>query len=163
MLIADLARRKGEVGHLQQQEASDEALAQAVVTDNPRTQRCHGCGNQCNRRKAPVQGVIDQGDVQWRENGKQQNFRHGQVAERAVQAQIGHTELQHTGDQYTQLQASGNPTPTGQRQKHQGGKHHTGQYREIAVHTPGQKFANQTERKRPQDCYENQKTHITRT
>ena len=119
MLVAHLARCEREIRNLQQQEAGNEILAEPVIADDTGTERRYCSRNQSNRGKSARQGVIKQGYVQGRKDGEQQYFRNRQIAERAVQAQIGNAELQHAGYQHTQFQPSWHASPTGKRQEYQ--------------------------------------------
>jgi len=83
--------------------------------------------------------------IQRSENREQQDFRDGQVAKGPVQTEVGNPELQHAGNQNTQLLSGSHAPPTGERQKDQGTEQHTAEHRKIAVHLAGQKFADQTE------------------
>ena len=145
MLVAHLAGGEGQVGQLQQQEPGQEVLAEPIVANDPRPQRRHRRGQQGHRRTAPVQGIINQRNIERCKDGEQQHFGHRKVAERPVQAKVGHHELQGAGDQDAKPQLTGHTAPAGHRQEQQRSQQHPAQHRKVAVHMACEKLADQTE------------------
>ena len=147
VLVHHLPSGVGEVGQLQQQEATEEVRGDLVETNHRRPGHGHQCRHQCPRVEAPIKGVFDQGHMQWREDGEQQHLRHRQHAKAQVQANVGHTELQRADHQHAAHERRFHRAPAGQWDKYQPGQQYAHQHREVTVDVTGEVFADQAEGK----------------
>src|SRR5690606_7166771 len=143
--ITDLAGGERQVGQLQQQKTLDVGFADAVVTDDGRPQHGQQGGYYRTDTEATTQRVVDQGDVQRGEDGKQQYLRHAEQLEGQVQADVGDAELQCADQQKAAGHVSWQAAGPQQRQEQQAGQQDAGKHGKVAVHLAGEILADQAE------------------
>ena len=159
MLVADLARGKGEVGQLHQQEATEKVIGDAVIANQSGTQYRYGRGDQSPGVETTVQCIVDQCHVERRQYREQQHFRHRQHVETQIQAEVGDAELQRADQCYAADEARCHAAPAGQREEYHACQQHACQHSEVAVHLASEVGTDQVEGKRPEQGDENQVAH----
>ena len=159
-LIADHADGEADIRRLHQQQPPPEMLTQLVIADNRRAQHRQQRAEDIAPTQTPAaQQVVDQRDVQRRQHGEQQEFRHRQVQIGAEAEQVHDAQLEGAHQHIQQDHLEFDVAPTQKRQKHQRRQPDAHQRRESAVDVARQVLANQAERKCPQNGGYNQKQH----
>ena len=148
---------KTDVGELHQYQSRPEMVGHLIIADNScadnRQQRATGI--------APAQApsahhIVNQRDIQRRQDGKQQKFRNRQV-KIGLKTQHIHNAQLHRAHQH--IQADGfQALSTGAQegQKYQRRQTNPRQHRKIAINVASQVFAIQAKGESPQDSGDNQ-------
>ncbi len=144
-LVAHLTQGEADVGTLHHQEAQHVAFGQPVEADDGRPQHRQQCSPQIDRLEAPLQQIVDQGDVDGGEDGEHQHFRHRQQQEGVVIEQIHDAELGGTEGHQLGHQVGPQPAAAQEGQEHQAGEHDAGQHREVGIHLAGEIDPDQAE------------------
>jgi len=159
-LVAHHPDSKRNIGELNQQKSHPEMAGHVIIANNP-------CANHRQQRAesiAPAQAtpahqVVNQGDVERRQHGKQQQLRNGQV-QIGPEAQHIHDAQLHRAHQHIQADSfQAVSARTQKRQKHQRSKADAHQHGKIAIDMSGKILAVKAKREGPQDRGNNQERH----
>ena len=154
-----LPRREARVGHLQQEEPGQVLAGERLEADQDAAADRDQRGGERPAVEAPLQGVVEQGHVDRRQHGEQQDLRHRQHAEAAIKAQVGDAELQGASEPEPAQQGCRQPAPAQQRDEDERGDGDADEDGKITVDLAGQVLADQAEREGPEDGDDDQVGH----
>jgi len=156
-LVADHADRKADIRQLHQQQPKPEVLAELIVTNNRSANHCQQRAERiAPAQRAAAEQVVNQRDIQRRQDGKQQKLGNRQIKISAEAEQVHHAQLERAHQHIQRDNFGFQPLKTQERQKHQRRQSNAHQHGKIAVDMPGKVFANQAKGKGPQNSGDNE-------
>ncbi|KMK15174.1 hypothetical protein ABW09_21070 [Pluralibacter gergoviae] len=156
-LVAHHADSEANIGELDQQQAGPEMVGDLVIANDPgANHRQQGAEGIAPAQAPPAHQIVNQGNVERRQHGEQQQFGDRQIEIGAEAQHVHHAELhrphQHIEANGFDIVAAG----AQKRQKNQRRQADARQHGEIAVHVSGKVLAKQAEREGPQQGSDDQ-------
>jgi len=156
-LVADHADGEADIRQLHQQQPEPEVLAELIVTNNRRANHSQQRAERiAPAQRAAAEQVVNQRDIQWRQNGKQQELGNRQIEISPEAEQVHHTQLERAHQHIQGDDFRFQSLKPQERQKHQSSQPNAHQHGKIAVDMPGKVFANQAKGKGPQNSGDNE-------
>ncbi len=159
--ITHLAGGKTQICPLHDQKAVPVVGADGLVANHGGTGHRAEGGEQTAAVEAALERVLEQGDINGREDGEQQYLGHGEPEERLVEKEIHQTQFDRAYGHQSRGQSPAQPAQAHHGREHQQRERDAREHGKGGIDLAGQIDTDQTERKRPKPGYANQYPHAS--